>query len=511
MGANTLDKLIGYVAPKLALERVASRKRMEILENLRAYDGASRSRRGGSWTTTNNSADAEIAVAGSTLRSRSRDLVRNNPHAAKAVSTFADQIIGKGIIPRAQTGDPDLNEHINNRFKIFSEECDPERLQTFYGQQYLAARALVSDGEILARRRWRRATDNLSTPTQVQLIEADLLDDQKHGEHGANTIISGVEFNPIGQRRGYWMKESHPGENFVTQKLPNSSKFISSDDIAHLFEKQRTQTRGVPWLTPAMMSLRDLDEYSQAEIIRKKIEACVVAIVVPEEDSYAAPLDGVDDGSDALGIYDSEGNEYERFEPGMIAYARGGKDVKFNNPSVSAGYEQYFRTQMRRVSAGIRMPYEILTGDLSQLNFAGGRTGIIEYRRFIRSIQWHVMIPMFCRPIWRWFIEAERLMGEIPTQAHVGVEWSPPKFEAISPIDDMRADLIAVRSGFKTLQEVIAEHGQNAAEVMKDINEMHKITDGLGIILDSDPRKVSLNGGLQDVAGETTPEGGDDA
>lgn len=34
--------------------------------------------------------------------------------------------------------------------------------------------------------------------------------------------------------------------------------------------------RGVPWGTPAMTSLRDLSEYEGAEILRKKLEACLV-------------------------------------------------------------------------------------------------------------------------------------------------------------------------------------------------------------------------------------------
>jgi hypothetical protein len=55
-----------------------------------------------------SSADAGIGVAGVLLRDRMRDLVRNNPHAAKAVAVLVNNIIGAGIMPRAASGDDTL-------------------------------------------------------------------------------------------------------------------------------------------------------------------------------------------------------------------------------------------------------------------------------------------------------------------------------------------------------------------------------------------------------------------
>jgi hypothetical protein len=44
------------------------------------------------------------AAAGG-MRDRSRDLVRNNPYAAKAVQAVVSNLIGTGILPRARSGD----------------------------------------------------------------------------------------------------------------------------------------------------------------------------------------------------------------------------------------------------------------------------------------------------------------------------------------------------------------------------------------------------------------------
>lgn len=49
--------------------------------------------------------------------------------------------------------------------------------------------------------------------------------------------------------------------------------------------KQRTQARGVPWGAPVIRSLRDLDDYEVAELVRKKTEACVTAIVLGDDEA----------------------------------------------------------------------------------------------------------------------------------------------------------------------------------------------------------------------------------
>jgi capsid protein len=50
------------------------------------------------------------------------------------------------------------------------------------------------------------------------------------------------------------------------------------------------QVRGVPWLAPVMLAMRDLDDYRDAERMRKKTEACLAGIVTRPEGSGGLPL-----------------------------------------------------------------------------------------------------------------------------------------------------------------------------------------------------------------------------
>ncbi len=98
--------------PGAAARRVRQRAVLEVLS--RGYDGATSSRLNGNWRSSGTSADAEIGSAGARLRNRMRELVRNNPHAANAVTQLVTHIVGDGIMPRAKTGDDAKDKKVND-------------------------------------------------------------------------------------------------------------------------------------------------------------------------------------------------------------------------------------------------------------------------------------------------------------------------------------------------------------------------------------------------------------
>ena len=85
-----LDRVAGSVAPAAALRR--ARNRSALMALTRAYEGARIGRRTEGWTVAGTSANAEIGTALLRLRDRSRDLVRNNPYASKAVQAVVGNL-----------------------------------------------------------------------------------------------------------------------------------------------------------------------------------------------------------------------------------------------------------------------------------------------------------------------------------------------------------------------------------------------------------------------------------
>jgi lambda family phage portal protein len=399
--------------------------------------------------------------------------VRNNAFAARAVAAIAQNAVGTGIVARTR------NAQASNLWRTWIEQCDADGAYDWYGLQTLVARTVVESGECLVRFRPRREEDGISPPLQLQVLEPDYLDSTRTGRTDTGYAIQGIQFDLVGRRVGYWLFDRHPGEasTLVGSTLP-TSKLVPASEVLHVYRKDRPgQERGVPWLAPVIMRMRDLDDYEEAELVRKKIEACFAAFVVGGDPGRTLGASRTDAGS---------AKRIESFEPGMIAYLSDSEDVRFATPQPSSGYPEYVRHQLRAVAAGLGMPYEVLTGDLSQTNYSSVRAGLLEFRRLIDQFRWQVLIPQLCQPVWK------RVMSLAGVDA--SVTWTPPKWEWVDPAKEAAAVQSNVRNGLTTLREAISEMGYDPDEQLAEIAATNKVLDQLGIVLDCDPRKVSVSG-----------------
>ncbi|WDQ98179.1 phage portal protein [Devosia sp. J2-20] len=486
---NFLDRAIGYVSPKRGVQRLARRAMLSELQ--RSYSGADRGRLRSSWNARSTSANTEIGAASQLLRDRMRDLVRNNPLAANAVAILVTHAIGDGIVPVFK------NPKVKKVYEKWAKSCDADGAQDFYGIQALAAREMFEGGDGLVRRKWRRRDGRQAVPLKLQVIEADQIDSRKDGNfEGGLNAIQGIEFDEDGERKAFWLFDQHPGAHLLGKLGLNKSRAVPASDIAHVFEKQRTQVRGVPWGAPVMVNHHDLEGYREAERVRKRLEACLVAIMTggDPEDSLGTPLQPTVD--QPAGIYDAHGQRVDKVSPGTVYNAIGGTDVKFTQPAVTGDYASYIETEEHVVAAGWRMPHFILTGRLDKVNYSSSKVGLEVFKRTISQLQWQIIIPMLCEPIIGWFLEAAYLAGEIdsPDQAY---DWVPPRFYSADPARDLKAQIGEVRAGFKPWSAAVAERGEDPEATALQLAEDNKTFDDLGLVLDVDGRKMSQAGQTQ--------------
>jgi lambda family phage portal protein len=358
---------------------------------------------------------------------------------------------------------------------------------------------MIEGGEVLARRLRRPLADRLAVPLQIQLLEADHLDGARFEQRpDGGRIVQGIEYDAAGRRRADWLFPEHPGEVWPGLARRFESVRVEAAAVAHLFERQRVQNRGVPWGAPALRALRDLGDWHTAELTRKKIEASMVAFVfgADEEQQSLAPV-----------VLDADGNRIEQFEPGLIGYVRHGKDVKFNSPGSTSGIYEWNRVQQHIIAAGFRVPYELLTGDLAQVNFSSSRVGLNEFRRMVEAVQWHTVIPQFCEPVWRWVMEMAATMGRIP-DAGIPAEWGPPRFESVNPLQDVQADILEVRACFATPQQMIAKRGYDPDALVAEWQAFAELLDAAGLVSDADPRRITKGGVVQAETGGRPQEDG---
>ncbi|MCL5743709.1 MAG: phage portal protein, partial [Acidobacteria bacterium] len=123
------------------------------------------------WVAAGGDANTEIGASLISLRNRSRDLLRNNPYASKAIAELVGNTVGTGIVPQAKTGTPELDRIIDGEWLYFAENCDPGGQLDFYGMQALIVRTTAESGDGIVRFRPRLPQDNFRVPLQLQVLE----------------------------------------------------------------------------------------------------------------------------------------------------------------------------------------------------------------------------------------------------------------------------------------------------------------------------------------------------
>ena len=148
-----------------------------------------------------------------------------------------------------------------------------------------------------------------------------------------------------------------------------------------------------------------------------------------------------------------------------------------------------------QIAAGFGITYEALTGDLNNTSFSSGRMGWLEFNRNIETWRWHMMVPQFLNPVWKWFVQSASASGT--RMEGIIAQWTPPRRELIDPSKEINATIDAVRGGVMSLSEAIRENGYDPEEVMLEMQQDNEQIDKLGLVLDSDPRKITGAGQLQ--------------
>ncbi|AUM00564.1 phage portal protein [Rhodocyclaceae bacterium] len=456
------------------------------------YDGVGGGRRAVAWQVGNPGAVAALAFTQGELRAKSRDLVRRNAWAAAGVEAFVANAIGTGIKPQSMVADHALREAIHALWWDWVEEADAAGLTDFYGLQALACRAMLEGGECLIRLRWRRPEDGLAVGLQLQVLEPEHLPLTLNRElPGGHVIRAGIEFDRLGRRVAYHLTRSHPGDGSLAPMSGAGgleTVRVPADEVIHLFRPLRPgQIRGEPWLARALVKLHELDQYDDAELVRKKTAAMFAGFITrmsPEDHLMGE------------GLPDASGAALAGLEPGTLQILEPGEDIKFSQPAdVGSSYDAFMRQQFRAVAAAMGITYEMLTGDLTQVNYSSIRAGLLEFRRRCEAIQHGVIVHQLCRPVWRAWMAQAVLEGALALpgfarqrRQYLAAKWIPQGWQWVDPLKEFNALKLAIRAGLMSRSEAISAYGYDAEDIDREIAADNQRADALGLVFDSDPR-----------------------
>ncbi|MFD2030614.1 phage portal protein [Ancylobacter dichloromethanicus] len=210
----------------------------------------------------------------------------------------------------------------------------------------------------------------------------------------------------------------------------------------------------------------------------RKIGALLTGFVTSTDGEV--PFDGEEAGPGML-----EGG----LEPGTLKVLAPGQDVSFSDPA-EIGQEaiEFMKVTAREIAAGLGIPYEQLTGDLSGVNYSSIRAGLVDFRRRVEALQYGVLVFQMCRPTWRRFVTAEVLAGRLSAPGfftdpapYLAAKWITPKREWVDPKKDVEAEISAIGAGLMSRREAVAARGTDIEALDAEIASDKARAEGLGL------------------------------
>lgn len=425
-----------------------------------------------------------------TIQARARQVARNDPWAVAASDKSVSNGVGCGIQRKQIWGTDEFKKAHKKLFNRWTKKADADGVVDWYGLQALAWREWREAGEVFIRLRSRRPENNLPVPLQIQVIESEQCPSTyfSTAPGTGNTIRAGIEFNKIGQRIAYWMYAQHPGEGVFGQIDGNTLRRIPAEQILHLFRPMRAgQHRGVPVSASVLVDMFNRATLDDNVMERQKIGNLFTLF-------YTRPA-GTPDGnvSDDLTNADGIGG----LEPGASQELPPGYKAEFSNPpSPGQDYNEFQRQKLMAIAAAHGVPYEVLTGDLRNVSDRALKLILNEFRRAIECDQWLYMIPQMCQPIAEAWTDAAVLGGMLNVPGYADIRddvteslWVPQGWPYSHPVQDVTADIKAIRAGLISRSATILSNGgdpeANDAEQVAD----NARADAAGLSYDSDGRR----------------------
>ena len=469
---------------------------------MRIYQAARSSRLTSGWATSTTSADSELSASLTALRNRSRALVRDAAYAKRAKVVVQNNVIGAGIGMQGQvmssrdTLREDVNTAIEEAWRDWScsEYCHTGGTLHFCDLERALMGQVFDAGEVFVRKHYRPFGGG-EIPFALEMIEAERIADEFSypPSAAAGAIIKmGIEVDIYGRPLAYWLRQRHPGELRVLPGEADKLERVPAEQILHLRLVDRwPQTRGEPWLHAVARKLNDMDGYSEAEIVAARGSANYLNTIETAEGEHplATPVDPSNPG----------GEQEVITEPGMTLRLAVGEKMNFNNPSrPNTALDPFMRYMLREVAAGTGVSYESLSRDYSQSNYSSSRLALLDDRDLWRMLQqW--FLRNFRLPLHKEWLRSAVLARAVAPVRVEEYAVDPKKFEAvlfkprgwswIDPTKEVEAYKEAIKAGFTTVTDVIAQTGggQDIEDVLQQRDRELKLMDDLDLEFDTSP------------------------
>ena len=428
------------------------------------------------WVSSSMDINEQIKYDAESLRNRARQLEQDNPFVQRYLKLCEDNIVGeRGYILQSMVKDsPDrLDTQANRIIEAGWEEwskkgnCDVTGKYSFRQICKLIVRHRKRDGEVFVRlvkgypNKWKFA---------LQLIPAEMVNMNLSSDLGnGNKIIQGIEVDSWGRPKAY-----HIGSNSNSMSsAPATYLRFSADEILHIYNPEScVQLRSVSELHNSMVPIHLHNSYTEAELVAAKVGAC---------------QGGFFTGNTTLpGTVEDDGTIVMDLEPGTFHQLPNGVSFEKYDPNhPNINFNEFSKSILKQISAGLNISYTSLTGDLTEVNFSSIRQGILDERNNWKNEQ-SLEINNTVKPIFAAWLEQSLLttslvFDDIPNVAtpkplpyskmnkFLADTWIVKRWDWVDPLKDANAMKLKRDLGWMSDTQICADLGTDYEDTQSQI------------------------------------------
>ncbi len=478
-----------------------------------AYHGASSRRQAmQAWRTTNASPDIDGLSNLETLRSRSRDLVRNVPSAKAALKKKSIHVVNTGIRFRSRLDHEALGitkkqarKYEKQITKVVhrwakSKNSDATRTNTFYQNTLLVYHSMLESGDCFAFMPFLDRP-NAYLDLAVKVVESDLCVPPTFADERNNA--GGVELDSWGAPLGYWFKKNYV-EDIDTGAPGDEPEFIPAFGgetgrplVLHVYTTERPgQRRGIPLLAPVIEPLKQMGRYKDAELMAAVVSGMFTVFIETLSGQQSV---GSIQGDEKAG----DENDYEMSYGGVVNLAQDEKVTVADPGRPNPNFDSFTNSILREIGGALGIGAEMIQGYYSSSYNAARAAFLDAYAGF--KVEIANIVSDFCEPCKDTVILNAVLRDKLDLPGYLddpdirqlwqdGV-WVAPSFGQLDPLKETNARKIKVQQRFISRSQAVMEsEGDDYGEVLEEIADEQERERELGVTPESNGNPAQVPG-----------------
>ena len=423
------------------------------------------------WNAQSKSPHEDISENLEVLRERSRDLYSGGgPLGRGAIDRITLNALGAGlklnvrIDPSALSmSEQQAAQWASQTEAMFdywasSKSAHSGHELNFYELQVLALKSILLDGDVLVLLEY---APNLS----IRLIESERIMTPPNRDN--RLIDEGVELDERGDVIAYHVANRNPNAELTGQKYLDWVRLEAGKGIMHLFQRERIgQHRGVPFLAPVIVQLKQLSRYTEAELMAAVVSG--MYSVFFEHPVKGDGMIGQDDYASEQGYGETSGLEglsTEMMYGSVIDLPDGVKASSLSPGRPNQNFGQFIESLAHQIGGTLGIPEELLFLHFTA-SYSASRGALLEAWKVFKY--WRVWFSEnFCQPIYEAWLEEEIMRGRIEAplylkddyHAHLysWASWVGPSQGQLNPVQEVQAAVMKIENNLSTYQRECGE------------------------------------------------------